>query len=307
MSLDMPTLVSLRAFEAVARLKSFRKAAEEIRVTHAAVSHQVKALESAIGVRLLERTSRSVALTPAGGQYYPAIRAHIQGIIETTRRIQTPEEPEVLLVQSYASFDTMWLQPRLADFLQNNPDTRVRIISTFEDGDYDIHRFDVGVFNGPPFDKRFHYSPLFETTIHPVCAPEVLKKTKGDLSLEELKNHLLLSVPSTWNQPDDWDCWLDAAGIERNLMTFGAVFDNYPLVREAVLNNLGISLARAPFCARDLQRGRLVKPFDLSTPEPGRWYLATKKETAPKPKLDAFIDWLLEEVEADTNMRCFQA
>ena len=83
MSLDMPTLVSLRAFEAVARLKSFRKAAEEIRVTHAAVSHQVKALESAIGVRLLERTSRSVALTPAGGQYYPAIRAHIQGIIET--------------------------------------------------------------------------------------------------------------------------------------------------------------------------------------------------------------------------------
>lgn len=90
-------------------------------------------------------------------------------------------------------------------------------------------------------------------------------------------------------------------------MTFGAVFDNYPLVREAVLNNLGISLARAPFCARDLQRGRLVKPFDISTSEPGRWYLATKKETEPKPKLDAFIDWLLEEVEADPNMRCFQA
>ena len=93
----MPTLVSLRASEAVARHKSFQRAAEEIRVTHAAVSHQVKALESAIGVKLLERTSRSVALTPAGDQYYPSIRAHIQGIIEATRRIQTPEELDVLL------------------------------------------------------------------------------------------------------------------------------------------------------------------------------------------------------------------
>ena len=89
-------------------------------------------------------------------------------------------------------------------------------------------------------------------------------------------------------------------------MTFGPVFDNYPLVREAVLNNLGISVARAPFCARDLERGRLVKPFDISATEPGRWYLATKKETAPEPKLDEFIDWLLEEIEADQNIRFFQ-
>ena len=146
----IPTLVSLRAFEAVARHKSFRKAADEICVTHAAVSHQIKALEASIGVQLFVRTSRSVELTPAGEQYYPPIREHIQGIIKATQRIQAPEEPDVLLVQSYASFNTMWLQPRLADFLQDHPDTRVRIISTFEDGDYDTHRFDVGVFNAPP-------------------------------------------------------------------------------------------------------------------------------------------------------------
>lgn len=112
MSLNMPTLVSLRACEVVARHKSFRREAEKIRVTHAAASHQVKALESAIGVKLLELISRSVALTPAGDQYYPSIRAHIQGIVQATRSIQTPEEPDVLLVQSYASFNIMWLQPR---------------------------------------------------------------------------------------------------------------------------------------------------------------------------------------------------
>ena len=127
--MHIPTLVSLRAFEAVARHKSFRKAADEICVTHAAVSHQIKALETLIGIQLFDRTSRSVELTTAGEQYYPSIREHIQGIIKATKRIQAPNEPDVLLVQSYASFNTMWLQPRLAEFLQDNPNTRVRIIS----------------------------------------------------------------------------------------------------------------------------------------------------------------------------------
>ena len=301
----IPTLVSLRAFEAVARHKSFRKAADEICVTHAAVSHQVKALETSIGVQLFVRTSRSIQLTPAGEQYYPSIREHIQGIIKATRRIQAPEEPDALLVQSYASFNTMWLQPRLADFLQDNPDTRVRIISTFEDGDYDTHRFDVGIFNAPPFDKRFDYRPLFETDIYPVCAPEALDETDTGLTLETLRDFPLLSIPSTWNQPDDWGCWLAAAGLHRETMQFGPVFDNYPLVREAVLENRGISMARVPFCVRDLERGRLVKPFDVSVPEPGRWYLATQKESASNPKLDMFVEWLFAEVEADLTMRFF--
>ena len=303
MTTHMPTLVSLRAFEAVARHKSFRKAADEICVTHAAVSHQIKALENSIGVQLLERTSRSVELTPAGEQYYPPIREHIQGIIKATRRIQAPDEPDVLLVQSYASFNTMWLQPRLADFLQDNPNTRVRIISTFEDGDYDAHRFDAGIFNAPPFDKRFDYSPLFETDIYPVCAPEALSDPDIGMTLDELESFLLLGVPTTPSDVDDWACWLEAAGLRRDDMKFGSVFDNYPLVREAVLKNHGIGMARAPFCSRDLERGRLVQPFALSVPEPSQWYLATPRNRAANPKLALFTKWLEEEIEADPTMR----
>ncbi len=307
MTTHMPTLVSLRAFEAVARHKSFRKAADEICVTHAAVSHQIKALENSIGVQLLERTSRSVELTPAGEQYYPPIREHIQGIIKATRRIQAPDEPDVLLVQSYASFNTMWLQPRLADFLQDNPNTRVRIISTFEDGDYDAHRFDAGIFNAPPFDKRFNYSPLFETDIYPVCAPEALGDPDMGMTLDELERFLLLGVPTTPSDVDDWTCWLEAAGLSRDDMKFGSVFDNYPLVREAVLKNHGIGMARAPFCVRDLERGRLVRPFGLSVPEPSQWYLATPKNSAANPKLALFTKWLEEEIEADPTMRSIPA
>ncbi len=307
MTTHMPTLVSLRAFEAVARHKSFRQAADEICVTHAAVSHQIKALETSIGVQLLKRTSRSVELTPAGEQYYPAIREHMQGIIKATRRVQTPEEPDVLLVQSYASFNTMWLQPRLADFLQANPNIRVRIISSFEDGGFDVDQFTVGIFNGPPFDNRFDYSPLFETDIYPVCTPEALSDPGTGMKLDELKNFLLLGVPSTPSEIDDWSCWLDAAGLSRDTMKFGSIFDNYPLVREAVLNNHGVGLARAPFCARDLERGRLVKPFDISVPEPSQWYLLTPKNNAMEQNLALFVDWLTTEIAADPTMRLFRA
>ena len=100
---------------------------------------------------------------------------------------------------------------------------------------------------------------------------------------------------------------LDAAGLDHKMMKFGPVFDNYPLVREAVLNNNGMSISRAPFCTRDLEGGRLVKPFDISVPEPGHWYLATQKERAPVPKLNTFIGWLYEQIEADPTMRFFQA
>jgi len=301
----IPSLVSLRAFEAVARLKSFRDASEEICVTHAAVSHQVKALETLIGVKLLERTSRSVEMTPAGEQYYPAIREHIQGIVKATRRVQYPDEPDVILFQSYASFNTMWLQPRLADFLQNNPNTRVRIVSNFEDGDYDVHRFDIGVFNAPPFDDRFNYKPFFKTNIFPVCSPDYMSSLSDEMSLEQLRNFSLLSVPNTWDEPDDWDCWLDAADIDRKNLKFGPIFDNYPLVRDATLNSRAICIAREAFCKTDLERGRLVRPFDISVPEPGQWYLARQQEKGLNPHLDIFFDWMMEQAESDPTMQLF--
>ena len=305
MATHMPTLVSLRAFEAVARHKSFRKAADEICVTHAAVSHQVKALETSIGVKLLERTSRSVQLTPAGEQYYPPVREHIQGIMDATQRLQTPDEANVLRVQSYNSFNTMWLQPRLAEFLQDNPTIRVRIISSFEDGNYDIHRFDVGVFNAPPFDPRYDYRFLFETDIFPVCSPDWAGVKAGTTDPALLETADLLSVPNTGNT-SDWDCWLRHVGLNPERMSYGPVFDHYPLVREAVLNGKGVGIARAPFVDRDLANGRLIKPFAEAVPEPLPWFVATKKEGKPDPSVALFVEWLIAEMGSDPTVKTTQ-
>lgn len=314
MGIRIPTLASLRAFEAVARRSNFRKAAEELHVTHAAVSHQIKNLEDTVGVRLFDRTSRSVALTAEGARFYPSIREHIQGIMDATQRLQTPDEPNVLRVQSYNSFNTMWLQPRLAAFLQDNPTIRVRIISSFEDGNYDIHRFDIGVFNAPPFDPRFDYRFLFETDIFPVCAPDwpgcpdaigAIDGAARPADPASLQSETLLSVPNS-GTTSDWAHWFAQVGLDPSDMTYGPVFDHYPLVREAVINGKGIGIARAPFVGRDLASGRLVQPFEDRAAEPLPWFVATRKEGKPDPNVGLFIDWLDSEVASDPTMRTIQ-
>ena len=305
MATRIPTLTSLRAFEAVARFRSFRKAADELHVTHAAVSHQIKTLEQNVGVQLFVRNSRSVELTPEGQQYYPSIREHIQGIMEATRRLQEPDELNVLHVQSYNSFNTMWLQPRLAEFLHDNPTTRVRIISSFEEGNYDIHRFDVGIFNAPPFDPRFDYRFLFETDIFPVCAPNLMQVNTLPADPVLLESEILLSVPNT-GEKSDWFWWLRETGLDPGRMTYGPVFDHYPLVREALLNGRGIGIARAPFVDRDLASGRLIRPFEPTAAEPLPWFIATRKESKPDPSCDRFIEWLLQEIGADPTVRTTQ-
>lgn len=274
-------------------------------MTHAAVSHQIKALEQNVGVQLFVRNSRSVELTPEGQQYYPSIREHIQGIMEATQRLQEPDEPYVLHVQSYNSFNTMWLQPRLAEFLQDNPTTRVRIISSFEDGNYDIHRFDVGIFNAPPFDPRFDYRFLFETDIFPVCAPNLTQVNELSAAPVLLESEILLSVPNTGDK-SDWFWWLHETGLDPDRMTYGPVFDHYPLVREAVLSGKGIGIARAPFVDRDLASGRLIKPFEHTVAEPLPWFVATRKESKPDPNVDCFIEWLVQEIKADPTVRTTQ-
>jgi LysR family glycine cleavage system transcriptional activator len=106
------------------------------------------------------------------------------------------------------------------------------------------------VFNAPPFDKRFDYVTLFETDISPVCAPDAVNTIARNANLGELKKSTLLSAPCTWNEPDDWDYWLHKVGLDKGEIKFGSIFDNYPLVREAVLKTRGIGMARAPYLSK---------------------------------------------------------
>ena len=302
MKARIPSLTALRAFEAVARKLSFRGAADELFVTHAAISHQIKSLELEIGVALFIRDSHSVHLTAEGRFYYPIVRDCLAKLAEGTEQLKTLSTDEVLAVQSYSSFANMWLMPRLIEFQRGHPELRLRVKTSFEDADLDTQRFDVGVFKAPPFDDRLDYRPLFTTDLFPVCAPALLNGSRPLRKPADLTDHTLLIIPQNDYEPNDWHLWLAAAGVPVDKMTFGPVYDNYPMALEAVLKGHGLAIARRPFAQADLAEGRLARPFDISVKEPGAWYFVCRKGAGSEPRIKLFEAWLFDEVARDPTV-----
>lgn len=298
----IPSMTALRAFDAVARSLSFRKAADELNVTHAAVSHQIKALEAELGVSLFDRTSRVVRLTKAGEHYFAVVAESLEAIEQGTLRIKKQTKHDVLRVQSYGSFITMWLTPRLSEFQQQHPRLHVRLISSFED--FGADGFDVGVFKSLRDDDRYVRHELFRTEMFPVCIAGTLQGEVLPADPQLLVHHKLLNVPANEGDLNDWDIWMDAAMASRDSLKIHATFDTYPLARDAVFKGMGIAVARHPFAAADLESGRLIRPFVASAPEPGSWYLYVRKQIVAEPKTRMFCEWMRDEINKDPT--CLQ-
>lgn len=298
----IPSLTALRAFVAVARTLNFRMAAGELNVTHAAVSHQIKALEAELGVSLFERTSRVVRLTKPGERYLSVVANSLDALERGTIRVRAQSNRDVLRIQSYGSFIAMWLTPRLSEFQHRHPHLRVRLISSFED--FSVDGFDVGVFKAMYDDDRFVRRDLFRTEMFPVCIASTVEGEVLPADPGILENYKLLNVPANESEPGDWDLWMSAAGVSKNSFDIHGTFDTYPLVRDAVFKGMGIAMARHPFAASDLQTGRLIRPFKASVPEPGKWQLYVRKQIASEPKTRLFCDWLRDELRKDPT--CLQ-
>ena len=290
-------MTALRAFDAVARHLNFRKAAVELNVTHAAVSHQIKALEAELGATLLERTSRSARLTKTGEAFFAAVTDGLETITQGVRGVREQAGHDVLHVQSYGSFISMWLTPRLSEFQQQNSGLHVRLISSFED--FGTGGFDVGIFKTLKNDEKFLRRELFRTQIFPVCLASSLGGTTLPADPNILAHHKLLNVPANESEQSDWDVWAEAAGITKGNLGVHTTFDTYPIARDAVLKGMGIAMARHPFVADDLQSERLIRPFAASAAEPGSWHLYVRKQIASEPRVRTFCSWLVSEVQRD--------
>ena len=301
MATRIPSLASLKAFEAVAKHLSFRQAADELCVTHAAISHQIKLLETELGVKLFNRTSRLVTLTNEGCSYYPIIRDSLDAIAKGTEKLKREKGYEELVVQSYSSFINAWLLSRLTQFQSQNPMIHVRLKTSFEDADFERQQFDVGIFNGPFADDHLYTLELFSIDMFPVYSPAL---NSAHLPLDrpaDLEHHLLLQIPSIKNEPDDWAIWLSAAGVEIDKVKFGPVFDNYPLALQAAFEGQGLVMARRPFAAAEIANRRLIQPFDLSVNEPASWVQVTKHKPEPGSAVCLFTEWLRHEIASDPN------
>jgi len=278
-------LNALRAFEASARHLSFTRAAIELCVTQAAVSHQVKGLEQRLGATLFRRLPRGLALTDEGLALLPTVRDSFDRMGQVLERFSAGRVMEVLSVGVVGTFAVGWLLPRLPAFREVHPFVDLRLFTNNNRIDIAGEGLDCAVRFG---DGAWHGTqavPLFAAPMTPLCAPAVAERLRTP---EALKSEVLLRS----YRADDWPDWFAAAGLTPPPIR-GPVFDSSWVMVEAAMQGAGVALAPSMMFARDLEQGRLVRPFALEVGS-GMYWLTWLKSRTVTPALAAFRDWLAE-------------
>jgi len=299
MTRRLPSLNALRAFEAAARHLSFTKAAEELHVTQAAISHQVKALELQIGLPLFRRLNRRLLLTDAGQTYVTGLTDAFDRIAEATERATAERGGGNLRISTLPSMAAKWLLPRLSRFRARHPDIDV-LVSAFH-GLADFRRDDVhlairyGKGNYPGLEAVL----LMDDEIFVVCSPQLMASGAALRGPADLRHHTLLHDTSVEGSRRDWRVWLEkveATGVDPDR---GPGFSDSNLILEAVMAGEGVALTRRSLAADDLAAGRLVIPFGPIRPSPNHYYVVYPSANAELAKVRKFVQWLLDEVETD--------
>jgi LysR family glycine cleavage system transcriptional activator len=296
MSRHLPSLTALRAFEAAARHLSFTKAAEELHVTPAAISNQVKALEETYGVALFRRLTRALALTEAGQQALPPLRQGFDKLAEAADGLENLNPGGMLTISAMPFFAAKWLVPRMDHFYQANPGIDVRIIAMFRAVDFERDGVDVDVRFWPGAVPPPASVKLMDEQAFPVCSPRLLTVPNPLRRPDDLRHHVLLHADlDDW---PDWPSWLSSAGVDGIDATHGPRFNQLGLPVQAAIEGQGVALASSVLVIDDLEAGHLVKPFDLAMDINLAYYVVCRDAIVEPPLVTAFRDWLLAEAAA---------
>jgi LysR family glycine cleavage system transcriptional activator len=299
MTRPLPPLNALRAFESAGRHLSFTKAAAELNVTPAAISHQVKALEALLQAPLFRRLTRALRLTDAGQAALPMLSEGFDKLAQGVEQMRAHSESGVLRISVSPSFGAMWLVPRLERFRSRHPDIEIRIDGTDRLVDVARGDADVAVRYGPGGYVWVRVDCLFGQVNTPVCSPALLRGEHPLSQPGDLRHHTLLHID--WKDAEaSWRMWLLAAGLHGIDPTRGPHFTMESMAVQAALDGNGVALVGDVLVADDLAAGRLVRPFDpsLSTPLTFSYYLLSAKDSGGQPKVVAFRDWLLDVARA---------
>jgi LysR family transcriptional regulator, glycine cleavage system transcriptional activator len=297
MARRLPPLNALRAFEAAARHLSLSKAAEELSVTPAAISHQIRTLEDHLGVGLFRRDGRSLLLTDAGQACLPGIRDGFDRLAEAIDAIDSLGMAGVLTVSVAPSFASKWLVPRLDRFQEKHPEIDVRVSASMQVTDFSRDDVDLAIRYGGGRYADLVVEKLLPESVFPVCSPSLLKGKAPLASPEDLRGYTLLHDDSPDNDEScpTWEMWLKAAGVSGMETGRGPRFNQSSLVIEAAILGKGVALAKSILSASDLAQGRLVKPFQVNAPVEFAYYVVCPKAKLNLPKVAVFRDWLRAE------------
>ena len=284
----LPPLSTLRSFEAAARLASFTKAAEELHVTHGAVSRAIATLEDALQIKLFERGIRTVRLTQAGEGYASVVREVLDRLSAATVVLMDQPSSGVLNVSTLDSFAVKWLVPRLFRFAEQSPDIDIRLSTSEKLANFTADGIDLCIRYGRGAYPGVVSELLLKEELTPVMSPGLFAKGPPLNSLSDLRHHNLIHDEF----PIDWVTWLRAAGVTGFDARRGIRFQSSVHAVQAAVQGQGVTLGRTALISDELRSGALVRPFQQSLPTDLAYYIVYPPEHLKRPKVRAFRDWL---------------
>jgi len=287
----LPNLNALRAFESAARLESFSRAAQELFVTHGAISHRIRALEDDLGLTLFVREGKRVKLTETGRVYAQQVRLAMLEIAQATQGLRAGNRERRLIVSVLPSFAARWLMPRVGRFIEAYPQIDLELMAATALVDFRRSDVDVGIRLGLGEYPGLAVEKLMDEMYFPVCSPNFrqgkLPKRPSDL----------LKLPLQRSEPRAWRDWFDRAGLpDAPEPTRGAYFDDSAMVLQAALDGSTIAIVRKSLAQEYLDRGQLIKPFEIESPSREAYYFVCPPHLVQTQRVLAFRDWLKSEI-----------
>jgi LysR family glycine cleavage system transcriptional activator len=295
MARRLPPLNGLKAFEAAARSESFTRAAKELNVTQGAISHQVKALEERLGLKLFHRERQRLILTEAGRDYLAVIRDALDQIAVGTERL-LQRRSGVLTVSTSADFAAKWLVNRLSRFSEKHPDVDLRVSATSYYVDFARDDVDIAIRHGDGNWPGLDVQRLCSERLFPVCSPKLVAGRNRITKAADLLKFPLLRIEDAKN----WTRLFKAAGV-RATVGPGPVLNGASMLIDAAIDGQGIALARTALAARDLINGRLVRPVDVSLRMANTYWIVCPKSVSNVSKIATFRNWVLAEAVEDSR------
>ena len=311
MATRLPPLNALRAFECAARHLSFKRAASELNVSPAAISHQIRLLERYLDETLFRRQPGSLTLTDQGRAALPQLQEGFRALTEGAAALRGSmrDRQTVLTVRSAPALAAKWLMPRLREFIdqhphidihleasmravdvKSNPEETAQAQHSAQEPDVDI-RFGAGIHPGHRVDR------LFSVALVPVCGREHLIGPRALRSPEELRDHTLLHDDAVAALPGNpgWAAWLRRAGVSSVDSTRGQRFSHGALALDAAVSGMGVALAMDVIAAEDLRAERVLQPFSITLPLAAAYYLVSAEARVEQPQVSALRTWLLRD------------
>jgi len=294
----LPPLKSLVAFEASARHLSLTLAAKELGISREAVSRHVRVLEEHLGIKLFDRLHRAVALTSSGKKFQSVVQSSLENIACVTGEIRRPSRSFRITVSSTIAIASFWLTPRLARFRTKHPNIEIHVAISDTPQDLMADGIDVGLRYGNGNWRGLNALRLLDINSFPVCSPAYLKNAAPVSAPGDLLNHSLINLDGAPHVSEDWRWWLKGhdVSVPKTFKTLG--FDSYDNVIQAALEGHGVALGFSGLVTDLITKGRLLRPIESELTRGLAVYLVIPSSIKPAPKVQEFIDWILDEAAA---------